>query len=125
MAKFKITDQYLYWWPVKVEVPSERNSGKLDTQAFEVQFRALPSDEVQRITDEIAAITDPKERAAREHETLVEAVKDWRDVEDDNGNEVNFSEENLRALLRWPFVRTGFYRAYSASISGDKNRLGN
>lgn len=123
--KFKLVDEYVYWWPVNVVLPDTTKSGKRVTQAFEMQFEALADDEARKLQEEYNALTDPKERQEHEHGQLLRTCKDWRGVmEDDGRTEVPFSEENLRRAIRFPFFRTACYRAYADSLS-ENPRQGN
>lgn len=121
--KFKLVDKYRYSWPVIVNIPDPENPGKVIKQQFQVEFE--PEDietETARI-EEIAAMP-AKEQQKHEHDGLRRIIKNWSDVEDDDGS-VIFSPEALDRALRWNWFRIGVYRAFAESLSGGAARLGN
>lgn len=125
--KFKMIDEYRYWWPVKVELPDREKPGKVITQSFTMQFLAMPADEGEAMLKEIAALP-PEEQKKRQHEELMRVCKDWRDVvdgPDGNEEEITFSEAGLRANLQYSWFSRGLYKAYAASLAPDEIRKGN
>ena len=52
-------------------------------------------------------------------------MREEEDPAGQGGEEIEFSEENLRAAIAWPWVRAALYEAWTASQSGDRARLGN
>lgn len=124
MPKFKLVKEYLYWWPVSVAIPDPDQPGKTIAQTFEMLFSAMPTEDAHAF-DEATRMLPVDKRAARDVELIVQVSRDWRGVERDGGGEEAFSEESLRAALRHGFFRTGCYRAYAQSLTGEEPRLGN
>ncbi len=124
-AKFRLVTEHLYWWPVEIKMPSATRSGAWDTHSFEAQFAAVPASEARKIAGEIAALASAEERAEREHAVLIGAVRDWRNVVDDDDQPVPFSEDALRQAMELGWFRNGLYRAYFRSLVHDDARLGN
>lgn len=122
--KFVLTDKHIYWWPVEVKLPHAEIPGKIVTQSFTMQFEAIGADEANAIWAEIEALP-VAERAARRHDELVRVSKDWRDVTGEDGSEVPFTEQALRAALQFSWFRVGLTEAYSRSLSADAARKGN
>lgn len=125
--KFKVIDEYTYWWPVTVEMPDREKAGKIITQSFTMKFQAMPADEGEAMIKEIAALP-LEEQKKRQHEELLRVCKDWRDVTDEiDGKEqdVPFSEAALRANLQFSWFSRGLYKAYARSLAPDEARKGN
>ena len=123
-AKFKLVTEHLYWWPVDIKMPSTTKPGSWDSHTFEVQFSAVPQSEARRIGLEIAALP-VEERAEREHEVLISAVRDWRNVVGEDGQPAAFSPATLHQAMEMGWFRLGLYRAYVRSLANDEARLGN
>ena len=124
--KFIPTAEYTYWWPITVKRPHESRSGQWVTETFEMLFVAVDQDEADRIAQEIRALPTDAERAAREHDQIVNASRDWRNVTDGAGNEVEFSLDMLVTMLKAaPWYRTGIYRSYFRSLINEEVRKGN
>lgn len=123
--KFKLIDEYRYWWPVTVEMPDPEKPGKTVKQSFTMQFQPMPADEGEAMLKEIAALPTPEERLSRQHEELMRVCKGWRDVVDDKGDEVDFSTEALKAALQFSWFSRGLYRSYASSLAPDEARKGN
>lgn len=119
--KFSITDDYHFWWPVTVRVPSAQRPGEIEEQSFEARFRALTSDEATKLD---AKITESDDRQGAEQMLLREVVVDWRGVEDEAGASIGFAT-GLDIALSVSWIRAGLYRAYAQAMAGDAARLGN
>jgi len=96
------------------------------TENFDMQFVAVDQDEAERIAEEIRALPTEAERAAREHDQIVNACRDWRQVTDDDNNEIPFSAENLLAMLKSAsWYRAGIYASWVKSLVNEEARRGN
>lgn len=125
MAKFKLVETHIYWWPVEVKLPDPEKSGKVLTQSFEAQFEALPIDEAKALDRELQKMKSAGEVEAHQAKLLKRVVKNWRGVEADNGGDEPFTEAAFDQALRFAWFRAGCYQAYAGSLSGDEARLGN
>ena len=123
--KFRLADEYLYWWPVEVGIPDPERAGKTIRQKFEARFRAIPADEAQAMQADVEAIADPAERFEAEHRLLTTALTDWRDVIGEDGEPADFTSETLRQAMRHSWFRLGLYRAFVESLSGEGGRRKN
>jgi hypothetical protein len=125
---FVLTSTHRFWWPVTVMSPDPILTGKLVKQEFELRFDAIPQDEAIKLQAELAALP-PEEFLPRQNEQLVRAIKDWRDVTDDEGVAVPFSEEALRLAMQHSWFRIGAWNAYNEGLAGTEKkppaRLGN
>ena len=120
--QFVLTTQHLYWWPVKVSIPhpDPAKAGEYLEMEFKMQFESISREEADRISNLIKA--DP----AQEYADIKRVARNWdENVVDANGQAVPFSPEALDQLLQISWYRFAVYRAWGASLSGDKARLGN
>jgi len=123
---FQLVETYIYWWPVTVRIPNPEpgKAGTLIEQTFQMQFEPQSRDQIIATQKELAALTDIDEIAAREHEILRDACKDWSGVVTD-GKPVPFNAETFRAAMQKTWFRIGVYEAFNDSQSGEEARLGN
>lgn len=121
--KFKLVEKYRYWWPVIVNVPDPEKAGKVIKMQFKVEFEAEDIETETARIEEIAALP-AKEQQKHEHDGIKKVIKNWDEVEDDNGS-VIFTPEALEMALKWNWFRIAVYRAYAESLSGGAARLGN
>jgi hypothetical protein len=123
--KFKLTTNLLYWWPVTITLPDENSPGKWVKQSFTIQFAVMTEERSRALQAEIEALQTDDEKNARKHDALLEVVRDWRDVVDDDKQPVPFSPELLTQALGVVWYRTGIYQAWARSLSGEDARRGN
>lgn len=125
---FVLTSTHRFWWPVTVMSPDPVLTGQLVKQEFEIRFEAMPQDEAIKLQAELAALP-PEEYLPRQHEQLLRVVKDWREVNDESGDAVPFSEDAFRQALQHSWFRTGVWQAYYDGLNGTEKqpqaRLGN
>ena len=110
---FVISQSSSYWWPVKVEVPTD--GGKWSTQTFDAEFKRLPQSRIDEIRG--GASDDMKDG-----DLAREVVVGWRGINDADGNEVPFSDAMLAKLLDVPTVGAFIVRAYIDSLTGAKRK---
>lgn len=123
--QFAPTDEYLYWWPIKIRRPHATKSGQWETLGFEMQFLAIPEDEARDLVEELRGL-EAAERQRRQHDQLVAATRDWRGVVDNDKKEIPFSAEKLTTLLNAaPWYRIGVYDSYARSLIPEEARKGN
>ena len=123
--KFKITPKISYWWPIIVRVPDTDNAGKFVEQTLKVLFEPKSRDEAQAAAEAYAKLTTAKEQADHEERQLLDVVKNWDEVEDDDKNPIPFSPEMFLTAMQRSWFRTGVYSGYADSLSGIEARLGN
>lgn len=101
-----------FWWDVKVPVPHE---GEYRFLRFEALFAALPQDELDRMRGIGLAQDDQRltdEQIARR------VLRGWRHVNDEQGQPLPFTADNVSRLLQWPLARTAVVATYLAATSG-------
>ncbi|MER9851249.1 hypothetical protein NKJ55_28815 [Mesorhizobium sp. M0106] len=123
--KFVLVKEYVYWWPVKIELPDPENPGKWKIMSYTHQFVGVDEDEAIALGKEIEALATPEEKKAREHDLLIKASRGWRDVVDEERNPVEYSEEVFRQALQQTWYRVGLYSAYANSLASPAARKGN
>lgn len=103
MFKF-VKERNVKNWPAIVSVSTD--GGQVETHDITLDFKLLES-------DQFAAV------AAKGDQAFCETVIiGWSGIADESGNELEFTEENLKALsLNVPFA-TGAYKAYLQASSG-------
>lgn len=125
MAKFRLTTEHKYWWPVTIDLPDPDKPGKWTTQSMTMQFVSMTADEARAIQERIDGLPTDKERAEAQHDHLIAASCDWRDVVDDDGEAVPFTQEALRSALSITWYRVAIYRAWAKSQVAEEGRKGN
>lgn len=111
---FDVSARPLFWWPVKVRMPSQSRPGEIDVQAFEMQFEAVDASAGEEILAEVQALTSHDDLLAHRHDFLVRVSHDWRGIAGD----VPFSAEALRRALDFKPLRDAVDQAYSDAMSG-------
>jgi hypothetical protein len=107
-------------------MPHPERSGQWKTESFEMKFRAVDFDRIRELQEEYAALKTDAQRADHEHDALLDAVCDWRGVVDGDKNEVSFTEDMLRTMLKAAvWYRQGVYDSYNRSLISDAGRRGN
>lgn len=125
--KFQLVSEHLFWWPVKVKVPSGSRSGHFETQQIDMQFKAVSRDEARQIASERDSLESDDERVDHEDATLRRAIVGWKEetVTGEDGKPVPFSDEALDQALQMPWVRLAAYKAYADAISNGEASKGN
>lgn len=123
--KFKLVENYTYWWPVKVSIPNPDRPGKFVSQSFDVKFSALSKSEGDTMRDDFSKLETDEERHKHQDDLLHRVCSDWRGVEDDESGEVEFTDETFSKAMEWSWFRTGVYLAFAESLAGDQARKGN
>ena len=127
---FKLSKERKVWWPVKLVTTNE--AGEQTTVTFRGLFGLLKADELLALRaeplrkllagagtaapDALIAQLEADERAFTDR--VAAHVHDWRGIVDDNGDELAFSAEALRALLEWQDMRQAFGVALREASTG-------
>lgn len=121
---FRIVSKHLFWWPVTVKVPHPDDAGRFVDATFEMRFEAMPIERAREI-DEARNKLPQDQQAAHAFDFLFEVARDWRDVQDGDGQTIAFSVEAFKAQLGYAWFRDGVLRAYEQAVTGQAARLGN
>lgn len=102
------------WRTIKVEVPSDTNSGYIDMK-FDVQFQLMEAEDIQDKKEE--QITD----------FLKSVIKDVRGVKahEDDEDDVTFSSDLVDQLVAIPWIRAQLMKEYLLIPAGKKGRSKN
>ena len=111
---FKLDQSGTYKWPVTVEVPVD--DGRHDKQKFDGEFKRITQSRIREMGQliETGDLTDV--------DLVKEVLVGWDGIEDDQGNELKFSQSKLKQLLDVPMVATAIATAFFDSIAGAKRK---
>lgn len=124
MTKFVRRARPIYWWPVNVEIPSEKRVGSFDTQTVKLRFEPMLEDEREAHERDMAS-KFPEGGWKTDVELLKRVTKDWSDFDDEHGQTIAFSTEELEAACQYPPFRVAAVIAYYNSLNGTLARRGN
>ena len=107
---FKLDQSGTYKWPVTVEVPVD--DGRHDKQKFDGEFKRITQSRIREMGQliETGDLTDV--------DLVKEVLVGWDGIEDDQGNELKFSQAKLKQLLDVPMVATAIATSFFDSIAG-------
>lgn len=111
---FKIKKDNRFWWPVKVDVPVD---GRHATHEFSAHFVLLDQDEI----DETLG-GEYNEDESADRDLLRKVLVGWKQVANEDGNEIEFSDEARDRILKIPYVRIALVRAYFKAIAGRRQK---
>lgn len=95
MFKIGLSDRFTY--PVNVEVVGD--GGKRSTYTFDAVFKRLSRDEIIEVT------TRARDGESDDLALVRDVLLGWKGIQDDDGAELPFSEENReRVLSAWPVL---------------------
>jgi hypothetical protein len=123
--KFKLVDDLVFWWPVKVSIPDTTKPGQFVEQELEIEFEALSQNEAQELDKLLLDADSVTARLDRENILLRRVCRDWRGVVGENDQPIGFSSDALNKALGFGWFRTGVYLAYASAMAGDQARLKN
>jgi len=111
---FKLDKPGTYKWKVTVEVPVDY--GKHDKQEFYGEFKRITQSRIKELIELVASgdLIDV--------DVVKEVLVGWEGIEDDEGNELKFSQSNLKQLLEVPMVATAIGTAFFESYTGAKRK---
>lgn len=105
---FKITQKPTFISRVTVETPNLK--GGFDRDSFEVEFRRADMDEVEEL------------KKVPQREVLERVVVGWKDLVDNDNQQVDFSDANLQALLKIPPALIALGEAFWTSLFRAKEK---
>ena len=111
---FKLDQSGTYKWPVTVEVPVD--DGRHDKQKFDGEFKRITQSRIREMGQliETGDLTDV--------DLVKEVLVGWEGIEDDQGNELKFSQSKLKQLLDVPMVATAIATSFFDSIAVAKRK---
>lgn len=107
---FKISSatEGTYTWPVPVWLPVD--GGKRQRQEFTATFKRFKRGEEPLVGDELEDDDDGVE-------TFKKFLAGWSGIKDDDGNEIQFSDETLREFLKVPVFVSAVTTAFQNSVN--------
>jgi len=106
----KLKTDHSYSWPVVVQIPAD--GGKFTKATFDATFKVIPQDRIDGIL-----------RGGNvDAELLREVTEGWKGIQDEDGNDLPYSEEAREKLLSVPYVRAALVEAYLDSLSGARRK---
>lgn len=108
---FRLVERYDFDWPVDIRKPvglGARGQPKFETHRITVTFRALPLDEA----------ADAMEGDAPREPLLERVVIGWDGVQDEDGEALPCTPENVRRLCRIGYVGAALTEAYFRALTG-------
>lgn len=117
--QFVVTKEHLYWWPIKVSMPSADDAGEVQSFEFQMRFRALARSRVAEIDAEAAQ--NPGIDIIGQ--TVREVSVGWdQNVVDEHRAPVPFSKETLAEAMENGWFTKAVWNAYVASIKDDPKK---
>ena len=112
---FRLEESHDFDWPVDIRKPvgvDQRGRARFETHRIVVTFRALPLDEAAGAMD-----ADDAGDAAREP-LLQRVIVGWDGVEDESGEALPCTPENVTRLTRIGYVGSALTEAYFRALTG-------
>lgn len=98
---FKHAKERIVTWPVTIRVPSADGSGSTHEHEAKIKYLLLTKDDIRHIAD-IAGNDEKIFDVYRKH------IIGWEPfaTDENTGTPIEYSSENLRALLAIPYIET-------------------
>lgn len=114
----RIKKDNIVWWPVTVKVPQD--GGKPEDVEISVKYKLITRSERNEFiglafNDDVANADHDVDRALALYR---DKVLDWKGIENEDGNELPFSPENLEAMLDHTFFEMALSRGLFQASSG-------
>lgn len=107
----KKADPATFWAEVVGWAPSTKPGGTRVKFEFDIQFKLID--------------TKQDDNTPTDWEWFEEHIIGWKRVEDDDGQPLEFCEENLRAAYEMEWARLPIVQAYYREVSGTAQRKKN
>lgn len=111
---FVLKQSSSYKWPVKLELPVD--GGTFSRYTFDAEFKRLPESRIKDIGKAIDANEVTDIDMARE------VLLGWQGIQDKDGNEFPFSEQNRETLLDISGVGKAVVISFFESLAGAKRK---
>lgn len=112
MFKLGLTDSYT--WPVKIKLPTDE--GKVLEQDFFATFKRLSQPEIESM------FTDAKGGALNDVELVKKFFIGWKNIVDDSGNQLPFSEALRDQFLSGATIAAQVFNAFTESVASGKSK---
>lgn len=120
---FVLKQSSTYTWPITLVLPVD--GGRREKHTFDGEFRRLPQTRINEIV-RIARLQErgklDEDEELRDQDAAKEVLAGWRNVVDDDGEEIPFSDSKLNELLEIPTVAGQIVRAWFESLEVAKRK---
>lgn len=96
----KVTE---YDWEVTIETP---HKGKFKKETFTANFKNVSRKDFDQLVD------------SGDENFIRSILLGWSGIKDEDGNEFEYNEDNLKAILNNHFMVKGIIESYAASMKG-------
>jgi len=97
------------------------DDGKHQKVDFKCKFKRIKQTEVEKYQQKFST-TDLKKMFEAARECAKKVVVGWTDVMDEDGNQIDFNEENLNELLEIPALSIAVSTSYVNSLTEAKRK---
>ena len=97
---FKLSKPDTVLWPVTVAIPVD--GGRTCKATFDAEFKLLDQDEID------AALAASEDDMA----FLRDVIVGWNGVQDEDGNDLPYSEASCAQMVKIPYVRKALMKAF-------------
>jgi hypothetical protein len=111
---FKIDLSKTYTYPVTIEIKTE--DGKTKKQSFKAKFNRYSQTELDEI------IKDSQDNEINDQQLAEKVLVGWEGIQDADGNDLEFNNENRDVVLDAFPVRPSVIEAWFESLQGAKRK---
>ena len=115
---FVLKQSATYLWPVTLRLPVD--GGRYEKQTFDAQFRRLSQSRINEIQDLVRAKQRGDDVELTDQSVADEVLAGWDGVQDDDGEDVPYSEAAKAEMLGIASVASSIVVAYFESVTGNK-----
>lgn len=108
--KLSLVAAITFCWPVVVEIPAD--GGKYEKHQFDAEFKHLSTSRFEALSEELRN-GDKTDRQLAE-----EVLVGWKNIKDEDDQELLFTPENRDRLLEVPGVLRGITAAFIDATTG-------
>ena len=101
---FQLKKDNSVWWPVTICEPND--GGGVVEHKCQAKFEIVTQDEFDSLAE------------GGDRNLIKKLLKGWKEIADPEGHDLAFSEENITALLQFPYVRASFLNSYMQAAAG-------
>tara|TARA_Y100000593_G_scaffold92981_1_gene186250 strand:- start:858 stop:1211 length:354 start_codon:yes stop_codon:yes gene_type:complete len=112
---FILKKRNTYFWPINFETPVD--DGKYETLKFSCEFKRIKQSQIEEYQKQFQ---DMKTALAASRKCAKEVVVGWKDILDEENNQIEFSTKTLDLLLETPMLAQTIAVAYIGSLNEEK-----
>lgn len=112
---FIINQSDTYFWPVEIEIPSSKNTGRHEKHTFDAEFKRMSQSRIEEI------VTGGESAPENDRAVAAEIMVGWKGVTDGT-DELPWSEASRDMILQMPAVASAIVVAWSKSLTGARKK---